>query len=656
MLSFFRGKNGSKFVFVFLGLVLLAMVASGVGTQGGGLSNIGSLLSANSEALAKVGGTTIEKAEVAKIAQNFLDRQREKQPGLTMAQLVAEGIVGRIIDEKSGDHALQLFGEAQGMKVSKRLVDAQIAEIAAFNGIDGKFDHNKMIDLLARQNLTEQQFRADYASVELRHQFTVPIVGATTMPRGLATSYAAMFIEGHEGQIATIPASAMTNAPKPNDSQVNAFYARHLALYTLPERRVIEYAVFGKDRFAEAAKPSEAEIAAAYDKDKSKYAAKDMRTLTQVIFPDEAKARAAYDKVKAGTALAVAAKAAGFEAITLAAQEKAAYAGLASSEVAEAVFKTGQGQVAPLAKSPLGWHVVRVDAVTHDPGKSLDQARDDLTKQLSAKKIEEVFVNFQNKLADRASAGARFDELVKAEGATASVTPLIVASGAAADDPKYRPTPELANVIKDSFKPDTKTSSEPLIVNYGTGKDQFALYHVRTVVPSGPLPLAKIREQVAHDAQTDLASKAARVVAGDVIVKVGKGMPLAQAIQEAGLHLPPIDKITASQYQVMQQQQKTGQPTPPPVRALFQLAVGHAKPVEIPGHSGWFVVMLDKKIPGDLSKAPALIDDVQRGYGKSYGLDLMTQFTIAAQQKAGGVRYSANIATLNAALIGNQAQ
>ncbi len=655
MLSFFRGKHGSKFVFVFLGLVLLAMVATGVGTQGG-LGNVGSLLSANGEAVAKVNGTTIEKSEIAQIAQNFLTRQREKQPTLTMQALVSEGIVGKIVDEVVSDRAMVAFGETQGMKVSKRAVDAQISEIQAFYGIDGKFDHAKMIELLGRQNLTEQQFRADFAREEMKHQLTVPIAGAAVMPRGLASAYAALLMEVREGQVAAIPAAAITKAPNVADSDINAFYARHQSLYALPERRVIEYAVFSKDKFADAAKPSDAEIAAAYAKDKAKYAAKDLRTLTQLIIPDEAKARAAYETVKAGTSVASAAKSAGFEAITLASQDKATYANAAAPDVAEAVFKTDRGQTAPLTKSALGWYIVKVDSVTHDGGKSLNEARDGIIKTLSAGKIEELFVNFQNKLSDKASAGARFEELAKAEGAQINTTPSIVASGGAADDPNYRPTPDMAPLLKDAFKPDTKPSSEPLIVGYGATKDQFALYHVRAISPAGPIALAKIHDQVARDAQTDAAAKAARVVAGDVLAKVNKGTSLEQALSETGLHLPPVEKLAASQLQVQQQLQKTGQPAPPPVREMFNVAPHHARLVEFAQHNGWYVIWLDKKIPGDLGKAPQLVDQVQQGYGRAYGPEIIAQFALAAQGKVGAAKYPANIRALNVALMGNQGQ
>jgi peptidyl-prolyl cis-trans isomerase D len=342
--------------------------------------------------------------------------------------------------------------------------------------------------------------------------------------------------------------------------------------------------------------------------------------------------------------------------VTLAEQDKSAYAGLTSATVADAAFKAERGTYTSPAKGPLGWYVVHVDRVSHDEGKTLDQAREGIIKTLSAGKIEEVFANFQNKVADKASAGARFDELVKANGGEVVTTPLIVGSGADPKNPAYKPAPEAAAVLHDAFKSDTKTSSEPLIVPYGKTRDMVALYHVKAITPSGPVPLATIHDQVAHDAQIEAAAKAARVIAGDVLAKANKGSSLAEAMKATGMQLPPVDTMAANKVQLMQQQQKNKQPIPPPVREMFNIPLHHGKIVEFARHDGWYVIWLDNKKSMDASTQPGFIEQVQQEYGKAYGPELVAQFSNAVQTKVGAVKYPANIKALSAALTGNQGQ
>src|SRR3546814_10034444 len=61
------------------------------------------------------------------------------------------------------------------------------------------------------------------------------------------------------------------------------------------------------------------------------------------------------------------------------------YAEKSSDAVAKAVFAAPRGGIAQIAKSPLGWHVVRVSNVTTTPAKTLAAAREEIVKILDRK-------------------------------------------------------------------------------------------------------------------------------------------------------------------------------------------------------------------------------------------------------------------------------
>src|SRR3546814_12058651 len=97
------------------------------------------------------------------------------------------------------------------------------------------------------------------------------------------------------------------------------------------------------DRVADAAKPSDAEIAQAYSQQKDRFAAKETRTLKQVIVADRAAADALAKKVASGTAIDAAARAAGLEASTIPDVEKQDYAKSASAGPDDAEIEQGHG-------------------------------------------------------------------------------------------------------------------------------------------------------------------------------------------------------------------------------------------------------------------------------------------------------------------------
>jgi peptidyl-prolyl cis-trans isomerase D len=656
MLSFFRGENGSKIVAVVLGLGLLAIVATGTGTGSGGFSSISSLLRGSSDAIATVGGATLTPAEVTQRATAIVEQQRQQQPDFTLQSLAASGALDQVIDAMLGERALEYYGNAHGMTVSKRAIDAELAQIPSLQGIDGKFDRAHFLQVLGQRHLTEEQARGDIGRDLIKQQLLVPIAGAAAMPKSLVNAYAALLLEVRDGKIAAIPSIAMTKVPKPSEAVVLKYYATHPAQYSLPERRVIEYIVYDKAKFADAAKPSEAEIAAAYAKDKDKYTAKDLRSFEQVIVPDEAKAKALAEKVRGGASMKDAAKAIGFESITLANQDKAAFAGLSSPEVANAAFNAARGQVAPVAKSGLGWHVVKIVSVTHDPGKTLDEARPEIVKALSAVKIEEVFANFQNKIQDKASAGATLVDIAKINGATVQTTPAIIYNGSSADQPDYHPAPEMVPLLKDAFKADAKVSSEPAIVGYGKTRDQAAIYHIKQILPSGPVAFDKVREKATADAYLDAQSKAARVVAQGVVDKLNHGTSFADALKATGLQLPPLQPVKLSKVQLAQIAQRSQQPVPPALIQLFSVPLHRAKLAEAPGGQGWSVVWLDATTPVDPATQPAVVQQVQQQLGASYGQEISSEFAVAAQQSLGAKKYPANIKATTSAMQGNNGQ
>ncbi len=652
MLSFFRSSVASTLVVGIFGLVLLAMLFTGTGTSSGGLSSIGSWFKEDPNTVAKVGNVVIDKQEVTQIAQNVLESQHRQQPSLTMQTLVSNGVIDKIVDNAMNERALEQFGAAHGMQLSKRQIDAEIEQIPAFAGIDGKFDHAKMLQLIAGTHLTEEQYRTAVAREMTTSNMTFPIKGGAQMPSSVVLAYANLLVEEREGRVVQVPSGAMTTVAKPTEAQIVAYYARHSAQYSIPERRVIEYAVFAKEKFLDAAKPSEVEIAAAYKKDAYKYSAKDLRTVTQVIVPDEAKAKALSDKVRGGASLQAAAKEIGLEAITLASQDRIGFAGIASEAVAANVFKTARGALAPVAKSAFGWHVVRVDAIDHDAGKTLDQARPELTKALALVKIEDVFANFQNTVQNKASQGASFDTLAKANGGAVVTTPAIMLTGQSRDDTTFKAPNELKALLRDAFRTDIKASSDPQLVPVTADRNTVALYHIKQVLASGPLPIAKVHDDVAADAQRESSSKAARVVAMQIVDQTNKSGNLAQAVTTAGIKLPQIDTMRASKLGLAQAQKEI----PAPIREMFNVPLHHAKLVEAPNNQGWYVIWLERKTPKDARTQPQFLAQVQGKYGADYGQELAVEFAVAAQAKIGAKKYPSAIHALTASLLGNQSQ
>jgi peptidyl-prolyl cis-trans isomerase D len=639
MMSFFRRFAASPLGIGVFAIILIAFVVTLYEGQGGGAGAL------TGGTVASVGRQKIGEAEVRQRAQSQLEAARQQQPELTMAAFVAAGGVEETIDQMQNGRVLQQFAEKQGMVASKRLVDGQIASIPAFNGPTGKFDRNIFLSTLAQRKIPEIELRQDFAREILTKALLTPVAGAAQMPTGLVQPYAQLLLEKRDGLVGAVPSSLFANLPPPTDATISSFYARNIARYTVPERRIVRYALFDRSRFAAQAKPTDAEIANFYKAGAATYAAKETRGLTQVIAQTRAQADELLAKAKAGQSLAEAAKTVGREPLAVPAGDQAAFAKLTSPVVAQAAFAAPKGGFAAITQSGLGYHVIHVDSVVSTPAKTLAEVRPAIVTQLSQQKLDEAASAFVAKLNDEADGGATFDEIAKKYGLASQVTPALTKDAQDPDQPSYNGPTELSIVLRDAFlaEPDDQSA----VATLGAGQS-FALWHLDKVVPAAPRPLAQVRSAVVAEASRDAASAAAKKLADTVAANVNRGMPMAQAIAGAGIKLPAPVPAGGRRIDVA----RAGDKVPPPIALLFTMAAKRAKVLGIANGQGWYIVYLDKIDRSDNALQPGLIQATQQQLSRVISEEYAGQFVNALKAQIGSKRDVGAIEALKRSLAG----
>jgi peptidyl-prolyl cis-trans isomerase D len=96
--------------------------------------------------------------------------------------------------------------------------------------------------------------------------------------------------------------------------------------------------------------------------------------------------------------------------------------------------------------------------------------------------------------------------------------------------------------------------------------------------------------------------------------------------------LPPISPLAARRIQIAE----ASGPIPAPMRMLFTLAQGKSRMVADPEGRGFFVVKVDKIVPGNALLQPGLIvrmqDDLQGAMGQDYAQQFLA--AVRAEMKA----------------------
>ena len=636
MLAFFRRALSSWVVIGLLGLLMLAFIVTGVGTP----SSMGVLSGIGNNDIAKAGSRTLSVGDVAQRMQLELRQAREQRPELTIAQLMQGNLLENVVSQLTDMTALQGYAEAHGMVVSDKLGDAEIASIEAFHGATGKFDESRYREALSSRGISESEFRRDIdQGIAVRH-LLVPVAASAGTPSDLVKPYAALLVERRLGTALEFRNASYATGPAPSASELSAYYAANKARYTVPEQRVLRYAVVDASTVARASAPTEADIAAQYKKDAAKYAAREIRDLTQVIVQDQKSAAAIAQKVRAGTSFADAAKAAGTDPIAVRGEEKSAFAKQSADNVATAAYAAAKGGVVGPIKSAFGWHVIRVDAVTKIGGKSLDQMRGEIAKALATQKSADAFADLLAGIDEDVSNGQTFDDVAKARGLKVSTTPALTVTGVSLSQPGFRLDASFAPVLKDAFQ--AEPNDDPAIVPLAADKDVF--YDLDRVIAAAPRPLSEIKDRVTADFIADRANKAARRAAELALAKMNARESLTGAGGTART-------LAARRVDILKKRVRLT----PEIQQLFDLRPGKAKMVASADRQGWVVVRVDRIEPGNLNEDPSLAAATQAQLSNAVGQEYTAQFANAVKAELGVKRNQAAVDNLRKSLTGSGA-
>jgi peptidyl-prolyl cis-trans isomerase D len=622
--------------------ILLAILAgfamSDISNFGGGNLGFGGM---GTNTLARVGNQEVTEREMSDAMQRRLQEVRQQNVEADYSTIMRDfdGILGLLIDQ----HALIAFADKYGFHLSKRLIDAEIAQIPQAKGLNGQFNEQAYQAFLARQRLTDTQVRQIIAGGLLQRMLLTPVAANARVSVGMATPYASMMLESREGEAAVIPLEPFKAGLKPSDADLQQFYSANRARYMVPEQRALRFATIGPDQVASMS-VSEQEIADYYNKNQATYGARETRSVSQVVVPDQGTANAIAARAKGGAALAAAAAPAGANAAvtTLADQTRDAYAGVAGDKAAAAVFSAPSGTIVGPLQSDFGWVVAKVDSVKSQGGKTLAQAHDEIAAKLDIDKrktgIEDLVDKIQNAIDD----GQNFTEAAATAKVPVTTTPLITAAGTSRTDPSFRLSPDLAPALKAGFE--IAPNDPPEIVSLN--EKGYVLVSPAEVTPAAPAPLASIRDKVAADWLNDQAAKRARAAADRVTAAASKGASLADALKQAGVPLPPARPIAARRIQLAT---ANGQ-IPPPLRLLFTIGQGTSRSIPDPQGRGIYVVKVNKIVPGNALLQPALIGQMQQELQQTMSEDYARQFIAAIRADLKAKQHDSSIQAMKARL------
>jgi peptidyl-prolyl cis-trans isomerase D len=243
--------------------------------------------------VAKVAGQTIQISAFQAEYQRAMAQQTRTLPA---GQEATPGL-RRQVGQQTLDR--MIAQAALGVELNKlRIVTpddalaATVRSMPAFQGRDGKFDHNLFTSLLQSNGYTEARFLAQLRSDMAQQQLLSVTNGSVAAPDAEVKPLYDSQYEKRSADMAFFPLTAAPEPAAPDEAALTRWYANHKDSYTTPEFRRIKAVELSPQSLASEITVTDADLQAAYDQQKSEYQTAEKRSAEVISAPDEAKAEA----------------------------------------------------------------------------------------------------------------------------------------------------------------------------------------------------------------------------------------------------------------------------------------------------------------------------------------------------------------------------
>ena len=570
-----------------------------------------------SEDPATVGDVAITREAVDAEFRRMVDRLRPMLGSdFTNEQAVKLGFVDQATQTLAQRALLRIAAESAGISVSDQMVRSQIASDRGFQNQAGQFDAGLFMDILRRNNLSEQGYIALLRDDMARELLTSPVVSGAYAPKPLTQALFAHRGERRTAEILTLPHASITDIPAADEATLRAYHAENPIAFTAPEYRKLAVVQLLLDDLAKEVKVADADIAAAYDERRAEFETPERRKLRMAVVDDQAKA-AALAAAATAEGFDAAAKAAGVDVADLGDVEKDDLPGLG-----DAVFAQGKGVAAQPIQSPLGWHVVETLSVTPGSSRPLEAVRDRLAKDVARERAADGVFQISNQLDDKLAGGAPLEEVANALGLRLMVVEAADSTGKTPDGgDALAGVSDGGQILAAAFglAPGAVSSLAE------TRSGDFFVVRVDQIIPPVLRPYETVREQAAAAWKAERQAAKAKEKAAELADK------LKAAPADSG---PALATAAGAQHAAttpfMRDQAPGGLP-PDLAAKLFTLQPGETATADAGGAQ--VIARLKEIIPADPATQADTLAALEATVAQGMERDLLDQLVGALQQR-----------------------
>jgi peptidyl-prolyl cis-trans isomerase D len=507
-------RSHQRWLFPVMFLVSLMFVFSGV-------YSFSNLVSRGDNGVAKIDGETIQQGEFEAAHRERVDSLVRRLGGKVDARMFdTPQMRAASLDALLSERALGIESERLHLTAPDPVVRARIAAVPAFQ-VEGKFDYDTYLRLLAANNLSESSFEARVREDLSRQVLQAGVRAGAMLPRAVADRLLSLEDERRQVRRLQFRPEDYLSKVSVGDDAVKADYEANPDRYKTPDFAKAEYLVLRLEDLAARVEIGDAALRDYYEKNSARWAGVEQRRASHILItagkdgsaPDAAAARAMAQAL----VQQLRAKPGDFARL---AKERSKDAGSAAEggdlgwfgrgamtkPFEDAVFGMKEGQISDVVETNFGFHIIELTGVRGDKPKSFAEVRPaleaEMRKQEAQKSYADLADQFTNFVYEQPDGLAAAAEKFKLPLHTVEH---LLRQGAPGDGAKVF----TAAVLDAAFAPDSleKHHNTKAI---DIGNNSLVSVHVSAYVPAALQPLAEVQAGIRSRLQREAAAKAAR--------------------------------------------------------------------------------------------------------------------------------------------------
>jgi len=394
------GGIGKTAMWILMGLLILGLGGFGAVSFNGNINSIGT-----------VGSKTIPVNNYARQLQNEI-RAIEQQTGqqLPFAQAQQIGLDRAVLQRLVRNRALDHENSELGLSIGDESLREEILRMAAFQGVDGKFDREGYRFALEQGGVSEAEFETSLREEAARTLLQGAILGGVKMPQAYAETLVNYVAEQRSFTWSQLDADSLaTPLATPTTEQLRSYYDENVDRFMLPETKKITYAMLSPDALLNEVEVPEEELRSEYEARSNTYNQPERRLVERLAFSDEESANQAAAALEVGgTRFRNLVEDRG---LTLADIDLGDVSRLELDAAGEEVFAAETGDVVGPLPTALGPALFRINGILPAQSTSFEEARTELHEELAlSRAIRAVEVRARD-LDDQLAGGATLEQM-----------------------------------------------------------------------------------------------------------------------------------------------------------------------------------------------------------------------------------------------------